>query len=687
MLIPVNTLNIVMGLVILILTFSSLYNYYNWRKLQKEYYKITYEAEVEKMALVNHFEYLVKYANDIIILSNEDMRIVDANEKATETYGYTKVEMLNLPMEGIVADEDKENYNERVNELKIKGSYIREALHKKKDGTVFSVEVSTRSFIVEEKKYYQAIIRDISERKKMELELTKNQRRLVRAERVAGFGNWELNLRKNKIYASKGAQAIFGLYNNKNTFEIEEVQAIALPEHRTLLDKAILDLVKNDIPYDIEYKILRPIDGQIIDIHSIAEFDNDRKVIFGVIQDVTKLKQTENELKKAKQKAEESDKLKSAFLANMSHEIRTPMNGIVGFSEMLVKKNISDEKRAQYADLIAQSTQQLLSIVDDILDLSKIETGQIVLYKQDVDVNKFIQEILSFFKLKADEKKLTLIFDQPQTNKNLTIFTDKARLMQIFNNLIANAIKFTYAGWVKTGYVLKQNLIEFYVEDSGIGIAPENHNKIFERFQQAELEISRSFGGAGLGLAITKNLVELLGGRIWVESEIEKGSTFHFSLPYSLGTYPIPKDKEIDTERKEVKPPILTESLTLLYAEDEIINFLFAEEVFSQYPVKLLHAKNGSEAVEIFKNDPKIDLVLMDIKMPIMNGYEAAQKIREINPSIPIIALTAYAMTEDRETALRNGCTDYLSKPVKSTELVEMVNKYTSLIKNENYPL
>jgi len=381
---------------------------------------------------------------------------------------------------------------------------------------------------------------------------------------------------------------------------------------------------------------------------------------------------TQNEeLIKAKEKAEESDRLKTAFLQNMSHEIRTPLNAISGFSGMLNKPELTEEKRKSFVSIIQNSSNQLISIITDILTISSLETKQEKANINKVCINNIIVDLLSIFKQQAQNQNISIYAKQQLNDKQSEIFTDKTKITQILTNLLTNALKFTHEGFIEFGYSLNENELQFYVKDSGIGIKSEFQEKIFERFRQADKTINKLYGGTGLGLAISKAFVELLNGKIWVKSEFEKGSTFYFTIPYK----PV---NEID---KTITPTKQNENFRkILVAEDEEFNFLYIEELLIDMDLKLIHAKDGQETVEIFKANPNIDLILMDIKMPIMTGNEAAIGIKEINPNIPIVAQSAYALEHER--AKYEGIfDDYLTKPINESVLKQMVMKYIDIKK------
>lgn len=378
------------------------------------------------------------------------------------------------------------------------------------------------------------------------------------------------------------------------------------------------------------------------------------------------LRETNYGLEFAIKKAEESDRLKTAFLQNMSHEIRTPLNGILGFSHLLQADDISKEDIKEYTGIIQQSGNRLLNIINAVLDISKIETKQIAVSNKSFSLHSMLSDLYSFFTPIAAKKNLEMNYFIQRLNNNGLIDTDDIKLNQILTNLINNAIKFTQKGKIDFGYEVKGNCIEFFVRDTGIGISLEHQEKIFERFMQVDSKITKCFEGVGLGLAICKGLVELLGGSIWVVSEADKGSTFYFSIPYqpAIETEKIKpvEDKTIDFPRK-----------TILIAEDDETSFAYLSKVLEKEQFNLLHAVNGEEAVQFVKNNPEIDFVLMDIRMPVMNGFEAAKLIKAMRPDLRIIAQTAYAFSQEREEILASGCDDYLSKPIDTLKLKKLL--------------
>ena len=385
--------------------------------------------------------------------------------------------------------------------------------------------------------------------------------------------------------------------------------------------------------------------------------------------------QAEKDLLKAKEKAEESDHLKSAFLANMSHEIRTPMNAILGFTELLTMPDseVTPEEKENFITLINNSGNNLLQLIDDIIDISKIEANQIKIIKKDCALNTTLKEIhQSFLEIrKQKEKEKIDIRINNVSKQNLTIKTDPLRLNQIITNLIGNALKFTEDGFIEFGYEIKnERELLFYVKDTGVGMDKSKKDLVFERFTKIEDDVSRLYRGAGLGLAISKSLVELLGGKIWVESTPSIGSTFYFTIPFEKAKESIPVAQLIVSEDK-----YNWKDKTILVAEDEPANFIYIEEVLKTTHANILKAVNGLEAVNIIKENKNVDVVIMDIKMPEMDGYEATKLIKKINRNIPIISQSAYAMPSDIDKGIEAGVDDYLIKPVKPKSLLSIINK------------
>jgi PAS domain S-box-containing protein len=412
-------------------------------------------------------------------------------------------------------------------------------------------------------------------------------------------------------------------------------------------------------------------------MNSTAVRDENGNILHGrsVLQDITKLKQTEEELLFAKDKAEESDRLKSAFLANMSHEIRTPMNGILGFSQLLSDRDVSDQERDKYIEAIDKSTHQLLHIITDILDISKIEAKQETIRRTAFNLNELLDEVIVFFSPMANQKNLSLLYVKNQSFDESKIISDPVKLRQVLTNLIGNAVKFTEKGAIELKVISSDDKIYFSVKDSGIGIDPTLHNVIFDRFRQVELTYSRKYGGSGLGLSLAKSYIEMMGGTIGLNSVPGQGSTFLFDIPLVKDTVPIPENN-LNPEKQSFENKWLGKSI--LIAEDEELNLFYIQTVLKKSGINILIANNGLEAVELCKKHDEISIVLMDVKMPEMDGLTATRIIKTFRKSLPIIATTAFALSSDGVKCYEAGCDEYLPKPIKRDHIYSMINKYIS---------
>lgn len=394
--------------------------------------------------------------------------------------------------------------------------------------------------------------------------------------------------------------------------------------------------------------------------------------IGGVSFDITKLKETELDLIKAKEKAEESDRLKTAFIQNMSHEIRTPMNAIMGFSSLLSENFNNKEKLEKFSKIIDNRCTDLLDIINDILDISKIESGQSTLQIEECNINELCSDLLLFirdYQYRTKKQHIELIM-HPLNDESYTIVkTDKVKLKQILVNLLSNAFKFTDTGAIQCGYEIESNKLKFYVSDTGVGIPKEKFDFIFERFAQLNNPSSPNSGGTGLGLPIVKGLVGLLGGTVWLESECDKGTTFRFTIDYiPCASQTIASDVVRDMESISINK-------TILIVEDDIFNSMYLSETLQMHVSKIFTVYNGTDAIEFVKNNA-VDAILMDIRLPDITGYEATKEILKHNPAIIIIAQTAYAAQDEHQKAISNGCADYISKPTKKEQLLTILREH-----------
>jgi signal transduction histidine kinase len=383
------------------------------------------------------------------------------------------------------------------------------------------------------------------------------------------------------------------------------------------------------------------------------------------------VKERTRELSVSIEKAEESNRLKAAFMANISHEVRTPMNGLIGFIELLKNPDYNQNDRVKYLDIIERCGKQVVDVITDIVEISRLETKQVKPVLTSCETDSLRDSLNALFQANFDSNpNVSLIFTG--FTQNLTFLTDEIKLKQILVNLINNAIKNTKKGSIEFGFSKMSSMeLLFFVKDSGIGISKEFHEIIFDRFRQIDSSAAKNQGGTGLGLSISKAYVELLGGKIWLESEPGEGTTFYFCIPY----IPLIQSNETNDKQTTDQSNILA-GITILVAEDTDLNFKLLKIILEKEKINIIRAFNGEEAVDICLKNEGIDLVLMDVKMPVLDGMEATKRILEFRSDLPIIAQTAYAFSEDRISALKSGCVDYISKPIKKATLIELINKH-----------
>ncbi|MFP4471883.1 MAG: PAS domain S-box protein [Bacteroidales bacterium] len=419
-------------------------------------------------------------------------------------------------------------------------------------------------------------------------------------------------------------------------------------------------------------------DGSVFPVDVSVSFrqkEHEYSVFF--VRDITRQKKASEALKEALRKAEESDRLKSAFLANMSHEIRTPMNGIMGFADLLKEPNLSGDEKDRYLGMIEKSGERMLNIINDLINISKIEAGQMEISMAETCINEILEYLDAFFKPEVERKGMKLAVISPLPDREAVAVTDNEKLYAVLANLIKNAIKYTETGTITVGYYNRNQSLEFFVKDTGIGIPADQQEMIFNRFAQVSMNSGRSYEGAGLGLSIAKAYVEMLGGKIWLKSAEGAGSTFYFTIPLnSTHVHDTHGQKPADQSPRPEK----LNNLNILIAEDDETAGLFFSGLFKSGNNTVIQARTGAEAVRMALEHKNLDLILMDIKMPEMNGYEATQEIRKFNTEVVIIAQTAFAQSGDREKALAAGCNDYIAKPIKRKILFEMISQHMPAI-------
>lgn len=597
-----------------------------------------------------------------------------SNLHLSKMLGYTKEELSKMMFTELTYPEDIDKDLNQFNELvagKISG-YSMEKRFIHKNGTIIwaNLFISTLNDDTGSPQEIIGMVEDITEQKKIHAEikfqadLINNVGQAVIATDLQGKVTYWNNAAE-KIYGWTSAEAI-----GQNIIHLTPAQQSN--EQAT----EIMKQLSEGKTWAGEFHVKRK-DGSSFPafVTNTPMLDSNGKLtsIIGISSDITERKQAEKELLIAKEKAEESDRLKSAFLANMSHEIRTPMNGILGFTELLLEPDLSSEQKEAYINIVSQSGQRMLNTVNDIVEISKIEAGLVNVIEKETDINESVEELIRFFQPEAEKKGLKLSLGMLLPPEKKHISSDQNKLDSILTNLIKNAIKYTESGTINVGCSQKGTEIEFYVKDTGIGIPAHRQEAIFNRFEQADIADTRVFEGSGLGLAIAKSYVEMLGGRIWVESEEGLGSTLYFTLPLSGQDQENTEEKETGKQNYKISQ---TKGLNIIIAEDDETSALFLQTILEKESNKILLTKTGHETVEACRINPDTDLVLMDIQMPEMNGYDATREIRKFNKNVLIIAQTAFALKGDYEKAMDAGCNDYIAKPINKTKLQTLIQKY-----------
>ncbi|MGQ9620176.1 MAG: PAS domain S-box protein [Bacteroidales bacterium] len=520
------------------------------------------------------------------------------------------------------------------------------------------------------------ISHDITERKNLENKLRESENFFRSLIEISPDGIAIFNPEGVLIYASKKAYELFHLYKELALNKFNLLDFIDPSFHSHAMENFAEIICGKTIQETKEY-LLRRLDGSSfwgeISFGGLKDLIGEITAIITIWRDVTERKMVFNELVKAKEKAQESDRLKEAFIRNISHEIRTPANVISGFSELMRKHSVDQEELNYYASVIISSTNQLTNIINNIIELSNIEAGLVKLKESEFNVNSTLSRLYSEFSGSAEEKGLSFRYETALSGDEAIIKADEAKIEKILKLLLSNAIKFTHKGYVEFGYRTSWNDIEFYVTDTGIGIPEYEHEKIFQRFYQSEYSLSRRYEGLGLGLTISKAYAELMNGRIKLDSAPDKGSVFYVTVPVKFKMYGM--IKPVSAEEKEEKT---STKKTIMIVEDDKNSLIYIERVLLKNDFNVICVSNGKEAVETCRSDKQIDLVLMDLKLPEMDGFEATLQIKKLRPELIVIAQTAYSTQEINEKIIQYGCNEVLYKPFNINELMEVINKFLS---------
>ncbi|WP_291105166.1 MULTISPECIES: PAS domain S-box protein [unclassified Flavobacterium] len=622
----------------------------------KEQFKTMFTKAPLGIALIDSFTGKIKKANPIYArITGRTIREITA----TDWMSITHPDDIHL---------DIENMN-LLNDGKIEG-FRREKRYIHKNGDIVWINMTIAPLKIEKEynPHHLCMIEDITERKKDEeaLHVINSRNHAI----LKAIPDLVFRINSDGVFLDYRTQESSDLYVSPDKIIGQRVEDILPPDIASLITRRIHTLMESGEIQEFEYALPMPDGLRYFDAR-MAISDTDEVII--IVRNITDRKKVENELIKAKERAEESDRLKSSFLANMSHEIRTPMNGILGFADLLKEPNLTGEQQQEYIQIIEKSGARMLNIINNIIDISKIEANLVEVNIKPSNINEQTAFIYTFFESQTEKKGINLICKNGLPDERAIINTDKEKVYAILTNLVRNAFKYCDEGGIEFGYNLKGKHLEFFVKDTGIGIPDNRQQAIFDRFIQADVTDTRAFQGAGLGLSISKAYVEILGGKIWVESEEGKGSTFYFTIPYNT-----------ESEEKNLVENVVPDdeannyakNLNILIAEDDKISRMLLTKTIKVFSKEIIEALDGVEALEACQNNPDIDLVMMDINMPNMDGHEATRQIRQFNKNVIIIAQTANAFDSDKKEAMESGCNDFISKPIMKNELLGLINKY-----------
>jgi PAS domain S-box-containing protein len=627
---------------------------------------------------IQTFSSILEQSPVSIVITDVQGNIEYVNPKFEKTTGYSLEEAMGKNPRILKSDtKTNEEYQEMWNSITSGKEWHGEFLNVKKNGELY-YESASISPVRDENGHiirYIAVKEDITERKKYE-EQIKTLSTVVEQSPLMII----ITDRSGKIEYVNAEFSRFTQYSSREI--IGRIPMIFNQKHHTAWSHSKMwETLQEGKLWLSEFKN-RKKDGTIFweNITAFPLTSEDGLIMNYIIinEDITDKKQLLDDLVKSKEKAEESDRLKSAFLANMSHEIRTPMNGILGFTELLKEPNLSGAEQQFYIKIITESGHRMLNLMNNLIDISRIESHEVKIICSSFDIRKKFDHLLDFFNQEAKMKGLRLICTCDLMPHESLIETDVQKLDSVLENLVKNAIKFTKEGTIEFGCEKQESHYRFFVKDSGAGIDPAHQSIIFDRFRQASESLSRPYEGAGLGLSISKAYVEILGGKIWVESEPGKGAVFYFTLPKQKVNPPEPSAQELVPS---IEQKSMSSKLKILLVEDDDVSMNYLEIITKKLCEEIYKANSGTEAVELFRKNQDIKVILMDLKLPLMDGLEATRQIRTFNKEVVILAQTAYSMVGDREKAIAAGCNDYITKPIEPMRLKSLLELYTQPVK------